>query len=307
MSRQTAARGAGALPWAPQGGFIQRGIEAGARLLRGGAPAEAAPPAPAPPAPPPERAGPGPRPCFRQAWADRLWGEGMALPGGADELLRLAALLPLSADSTLLLAGSGARAAAGVIAGARGCFVAAQEAGAAPAARPGPRSRVTAEPFDAAAPAFRARYHHHALLLEPLRAGGSPAALLEAAAAGLRPGGQMVLLDLVACGPPPGAAEARWLAAERRAAAPPHEATVPEALARAGFQVHVVEDAGRRQRDAVLAGWRALLLALRDDPARPGPAAAADLVAEAEAWLLRLRLLQDGRLRLLRWHASMIR
>jgi hypothetical protein len=46
---------------------------------------------------------------------------------------------------------------------------------------------------------------------------------------------------------------------------------------------------------------------MRGAPDRPSPAAAADLVAEAEAWLLRLRLLRDGRLRLLRWHASLAR
>jgi hypothetical protein len=37
---------------------------------------------------------------------------------------------------------------------------------------------------------------------------------------------------------------------------------------------------------------------------RPAPRAAAALVAEAEAWLLRLRLLRSGVLRLQRWHAT---
>jgi hypothetical protein len=164
-------------------------------------------------------------------------------------------------------------------------------------------SRVTAEPFDAAAPAFRAGYHHHAMLLEPLRAGTAPDAMLAACAAGLRPGGQMVLMDLVACGLSAGAVEARWLAAEGRAE-PPAEALLPAALQRAGFEIHVVEDAGRRHRDAVLAGWQALTLALHDQAGAPPAVQAADLVIEAEAWLLRLRLMQEGRLRLLRWHAS---
>ncbi|WP_198373450.1 hypothetical protein, partial [Roseomonas rosulenta] len=180
------------------------------------------------------------------------------------------------------------------------------EPGAAAPSRPPRRGRVTAEPLDAAAPAFRARFHHHALLLEPLRAGVSPDALLAAAATGLKPGGQVVLLDLVSRGLSAGAAESRWLAAEGRSE-PPAEATLPAALQRAGFEIHVVEDAGRRHRDAVLAGWQALMLALRDQAARPPAPEAADLVLEAEAWLLRLRLMQEGRLRLLRWHASMAR
>jgi len=307
MSRQSATRGPTAVTWAPQGGLLRRTLETGARMLGvGGVPT------PLPSAPPTLAAPPAANavaarvpPGFRRAWSDQLWGDGMALPGGANEVLRLAALLPLSAEITLLLAGNGARMAGGIIAKARGGFVAALEPGAASAQPPAPRGRVTTEAFDVAAPAFQARYHHHALLLEPLRGGGSPDALLRATAAGLKPGGQVVLIDLVAQGLPAGTAEARWLAAEGRSKAPPAEAAIPGALRRAGFQIHVVEDAGRRHRDAVLAGWQALILALRRQAARPAAAEAADLVAEAEAWLLRVRLLEEGRLRLLRWHASM--
>ena len=57
----------------------------------------------------------------------------------------------------------------------------------------------------------------------------------------------------------------------------------------------------------MLLGWTTVLETLRAEAARPSPQAAAALVAEAEAWLLRLRLLRDGRLRLLRWHASLVR
>jgi hypothetical protein len=308
MSRHSAGRDQAAMAWAPQGGLIRRTIETGARILGVGrglpAPAEPAPPAPAEPAM--DAPAPTPRPCYRRLWANRLWGEGMVLPGGAQEVLRLAALLPLSPETTLLLVGHGAGAAGSVVAGGRGSFVAAFEPGAAAPARPTPRARVSTQPLDPAAPAFRARYHHHALLLEPMRAGASPDALLAAAASGLRPGGQLVMLDLVARGASAGAAEARWLAAEDRSD-PPAEAALPAALNRAGFDVHVVEDAGRRHAEAAMAGWKALLLALRDQATRPGPAEAADMVAEAEAWLLRLRLLQEGRLRLLRWHASLAR
>jgi hypothetical protein len=295
------------MPWAAQSGLIRRTIDTGARLL--GVRPAAPPPVAAPPAsPPPEEpaaasAAPRLRACHRRAWADRLWGEGMVLPGGAQEVLRLAALLPLSPESTLLLAGSGAAAAGEVVAGGRGCFVAAFDAGAPADARPA-RRRVTTEPLDPATPSFRARFHHHALLLEPLRAGVSPDVLLAAIAAGLRPGGQLVLMDLVARGPPSGAAETRWLSAEGRTE-PPAEVALPAALQRAGFDIHVVEDLGRRHRDAVLSSWQALMAALSDQSARLTAAEAADLVAEAEAWLLRLRLIEEGRLRLLRWHASM--
>lgn len=302
---------AGARPWGPQApGLLRRTIVGGARLLGGAGARRAAAGAPSParPAGPPPAVAPpaaGPPPFPRQHWSDRLWGEGMALPGGAAEVLRLAALLPLAPEATLLLAGRAASASGAVVIGARGCFVAAFDPDPSTPGQPQPkRGKLTAAPFDARAPAFRPRFHHHAMLLEPMRGGGAPAGLLTATAGALRPGGQVVLVDLVARGAPAGRPEDRWLLAEGRGAPPPAEAVMTDALRDAGFQVHVVEDAGPRHRVAVLRGWRALLGALAADRDRPGAPAAAALVAEAEAWLLRLRLMQDGRLRLLRWHAS---
>lgn len=221
-------------------------------------------------------------------------------------MLRLASLLPLAPEVTLLMAGGGARAAAGVVSGARNCFVVAFEPEVSSPAPPRPPGRkVTVEPFDATAPHFRRGYHHHALLLEPFRAGGTPEGLLNAVALALRPGGQVVLVDLVARDAAGGGMDIRWLAAEGRAAIPPAEDAVLAAMERAGFAIHVVEDAGPRHRQAVIGAWRALLQALHDHGDRPAPQAAGTLVAEAEAWLLRLKLLQEGRLRLLRWHASL--
>lgn len=298
-------------PWGSEEGLIRRGMARGAALfgLRPAGPA----PAPARVAPalatvPAARAPAAPSASLvaRRGWADRLWGPGLSLPGGADEVLRLAALLPLTPEVTLLLAGGGVAAAGSLVAGARGCYVAAFEGEAAPLPPPSLR-KVTAGRLDAAAPGFRAGYHHHAMLLEPARFGAAPEALLRAAAAALKPRGQIVVLDLVARGLSAGPAETRWLAAEGRTGPPPQEAAMPAALQRAGFDLHVVEDAGRRQRQAVTESWAALVAALRDPAARPDAPGARALVAEAEAWLLRLRLLQDGRLRLLRWHATLAR
>ncbi len=48
-------------------------------------------------------------------------------------------------------------------------------------------------------------------------------------------------------------------------------------------------------------GWRILLRDLHDN--KPTPHQAVQLVAEAELWLLRRRLIRSGRLRMMRWHA----
>ncbi|MBW6398529.1 hypothetical protein KPL78_11755 [Roseomonas sp. HJA6] len=294
-------------PWGTQDSLLRRTIASGARLLRPGRAAETAATRVEPVVPPVAdsagaEASRAAAPFDRAIWSNRLWGEGMTLPGGAEEVLRLSALLPLAPEHTLLLAGLGARAAGGVVSGARGCFVAAHDL--LPPEAPGPgrgsSRRVTSAALAPEAPDFRLGYHHHALLLEPFRRGGAPEGLLRATAAALRDGGEVVLLDLVSCDDAP---ESRWLHAEARRPPPP-DAALPAALEQAGFRIHVVEDAGPRQQRAVLQGWASLLAALRSQETRPAPREAAALVLEAEAWLLRLRLLREGRLRLLRWHAT---
>lgn len=298
-------------PWDTHDSLLRRVVAKGARLLRGAQPVPAAPlGSTGPPSAPPAASGAptgAPAATFsRSIWMDRLWGDGMAIPGGAEEVLRLAALLPLAPAHTLLVAGLGAQMAGTVVSGARGCFVAAHELalpGQEPPKRRKPPKRVTAAGFAPGAPSFRPAYHQHALLLEPFRHGGAPARLLRATASALRDGGEVVLLDLVA---PEPVTEARWLTLEDRVS-PPGESIMTRAFEKAGFRVHVVEDAGARHQRAALLGWSALLEALRHEPERPSRAAAIALVAEAESWLLRLRLMRQDRLRLLRWHATMVR
>lgn len=242
--------------------------------------------------------------------ADRLWGEGFALPGGRQEVERLAALLPLSPATTLLLVGLDAGGAAEAIARGRGAWVAAHQHDPALAARMAARlrplgRRATVERWDPAAPAFRARFHHHALAIEALRPAAAAerdaAALLAALAAALKPGGQLVLLEAVADRPE--ACPARWLALEGRLTPPPSAAALEAALGAAGFVVHVTEDTGARHLAAALEAWSRLLGTLSGLGRSRLLAEAA--VAEAETWLLRQRLIASGALRLLRWHASL--
>jgi hypothetical protein len=247
----------------------------------------------------------------RAAWADRLWGLGACLPGGKEEVLRLASLLRLNPDTTLLLVGDGAAAAGAELARSRGTYVAAHDLDAERSTRAQPvmrnlKGRVTVAGWTPAAPSFRAGYHWHALLLEPARSGADPATLMRAVAAGLRQAGHLLLFELVLAD---GADDQdpmlrRWRRVDGRSALPPRESAVEAAIHAAGFELHVTEDCGARQVGAVLAAWQELVEELAAAETRPAPQAAAALVAEAEAWLLRLRLLRSGVLRLQRWHAT---
>ena len=268
----------------------------------------------APPPPPKPRAKlDPPDPEEIAALADQLWGEGFLLPGGAAEANRLANLLPLSPATTLLLIGADAGGAANAIATTRGAWVAAQQDNLLLAERMALKlrplgKRATVATWDANEPFFRHRYHHHALSLEALRrCPGSR--LLPALSAALKPGGQLVLLELVTA---PGGAEAagrsnallaRWTELEGRAAPPEPANKLEAALTAAGFTLNVREDVGARHCAAVMAGWMRRVETLRQG-SLPRGARALALVTEAERWLLRQRLMQAGSLRLLRWHCT---
>jgi cyclopropane fatty-acyl-phospholipid synthase-like methyltransferase len=247
----------------------------------------------------------------RLALAEQLWDEGYTSPGGAAELLRLAAPLGLSAASSLLLLGAEAGGPAFSLANELGAWVAAHEAVEELRARTAERlrhagtalaRRATVAAWDPAAPAFRQRYFHHAIAREAL---GDAVAepILAAIAASLKPHGQLVLVQTTAPArlDPADAAVAAWCRLEGHGASLPAEETISRMLGRLGFELRVVEDLSPRQIRLALLGWKRLVreLAAR----RPEPGHAALVVAEAELWLHRIQLLHEGRIRLLRWHA----
>jgi SAM-dependent methyltransferase len=256
----------------------------------------------------PQSAG-APWPAARIAMAEALWGEGFLLPGGPEEVMRLARPLGVSAAATLLMLGAGLGGPPVAIASKLGAWVSGFESDPAllvrarvRAARAGLGKRVAIEDWSPERPAFRAGYFHHALAIEPLR-GAPPEPVLAAMAQAVKPTGQLVLTELVADASldPIDRALLRWAALEGRGAALPSEFAITRGLGRLGFEVRVVEDVSARQASLAMSGWRAAIRALSDT--RPSRADAAVLVREAEAWLLRLRLIRTGGMRLMRWHA----
>ena len=244
--------------------------------------------------------------------ADALWGEGFVLPGGAEELRRVAAPLGLTAASQLLLLGAGGGGPALHLAGDHGVWVRAyehdpyleamtarrlQRAGASLA------KRATVALWDPANPDFPRRAADCALTLDVLRDGRTEA-VLAAVTRALRPGGRVALLELVAPEPldPADPAVAAWQRLERLDVLPPDPPAVERVLERLGFAVRATEDASARHMRAAVRGWRRLLRDLRAE--RPDAARAALLLTEAERWLCRVRLMRAGRIRMMRWVAA---
>ncbi len=249
-------------------------------------------------------------PADRLALANQLWGPGFIIPGGEIETLRLARPLGLSAASSLLMIGVGSGGPASAVARNLGAWVTGMDNDPSLlAAARGLTSRlqmgkkVTIKAWDPEHPVFTAKSHHHCLALEPLH-GAQPEPILDALARALRPGGQLVITELTAeipldLGDP---AVRRWGILEQRNPANVVAGTaVTRMLGRVGLDVRVAEDCSDRHMEHAMLGWRIMLRDLQDQKLERQ--AARQLVAEAELWLLRRRLIRDGRLRLMRWHA----
>jgi len=252
----------------------------------------------------------------RIAIADELWGDGFVFPGGDEEVLRLTVPLGLSEASTLLLLGAAAGGAARAVVTGLGAWISGHEADpalVAVAAWRLPRAgmlvarRASVVPWNPQAPVFRRRGFDHALALEALRgAPGRPvpvADLLLALAGALRPGGHLVLVDVVATGrlDPADPMVRSWAEAEGRAPNLPTEAALTAALAELRFDVRVTEDISARHMRLAVQGWKRLVRDLA--AAHPDRPRAAAVVAEAEVWMRRLKLMHAGQVRLVRWDA----
>jgi cyclopropane fatty-acyl-phospholipid synthase-like methyltransferase len=241
---------------------------------------------------------------------DRLWGAGYIIPGGEIELLRLAKPLGLSSAASLLLLGVGAGGTACSLVTALGVWVNGFEADPdlvslatdrVTSANMGKRARI--DRWNPADPSFARHYYHHALALEPIL-GQLPETVLSAISGALKPGGQLMMTELVAdvALDPNDPLVAQWARLERRdARALPTEIGITRVMGRQGYDVRIVEDLSQRFMHQGIMGWRRLVRALQE--AKPSRHQAKLIVREAEVWLVRLRLFREGRLRLVRWHA----
>ena len=282
------------------------------RLMFGRSPAPVVPVAlPDPvPAAPPARVPRGDWPIERIALAYRLWGPGFIVPGGEAEILRLVRPLGAASSSSLLLVGVGAGGPAAAITRNFGAWVTGLDndamllaAAKGVVAKAQLAKKIRIGSWDPRAPAFVPRGHHHCLALEPLH-GAQPEPILDGLAKALRPAGQLVMTELTADRPlnPNDPAVARWAALERR---DPDSLVagiaITRMLGRVGLDVRIAEDISVRHQEQAMLGWRVLLRDLQGR--KPPRQEAAQMVAEAELWLLRRRLMRAGKLRLMRWHA----
>jgi cyclopropane fatty-acyl-phospholipid synthase-like methyltransferase len=249
----------------------------------------------------------------RLAVLTALWGEGFVGPGGEEEALRLVKPLGLSGSHSLLHLGAGLGGGTRAIAKSSGAYVTGYEldatlagVAAAAATKAGLAKRAGVQPLDPRLPAFRAGYFHHALAQEALWPLADKQPVLGSMVQAIKVGGQLMVADLVrADGDQDDAAWTAWSVLER---SPPHlgtEKAIGKAMLSMGLDIRIVEDVSQRHINHALSAWMNRVTVLRRT--RPTPRQAALLVREAELWLRRCRLMQDGRIRMLRWHSIRVK
>ncbi len=245
----------------------------------------------------------------RIAVVELLWGEGFISPAGEQETLRLAKPLALSEATSLLLVGAGTGGPACCVAAQLGAWVTGFEADPDLAemamersTRSGLGRRAEIKTWDPAAPNFSRRSFHHALALEALR-GEAPGPVLVAIFRALRPGGELMMVELVADQPldPADLGVMAWSRLEGRRPTVPSQRAITAALGRLGFDVRVAEDISLRHMQQALQGWHGAMRGMRER--KPSHAMAKLLVGEAELWLRRISLMREKRIRLVRWDA----
>jgi SAM-dependent methyltransferase len=248
-------------------------------------------------------------PSARISVAEALWGEGYLFPGGEFETLNLAKPMGLSDAASLLLLGAGTGGSARSIAKAFGVWVSGFEANAHLAAvatergvRAGMGRRALVETWEPDAPKFPLHYYHHGMALEPLH-GAKPEPILAAVSLALKPGGNLVLVELVADTrlDPADPVVAAWARLDHRHAEVPSELAITRMLGRLGFDVRIVEDVSRRHLQYAIRGWSTAVRGMQ--ASKPSLRQVAVVVHEAEVWLARFKLMRAGKLRLVRWHA----
>jgi 2-polyprenyl-3-methyl-5-hydroxy-6-metoxy-1,4-benzoquinol methylase len=249
----------------------------------------------------------------RLAVLTALWGDGFIGPGGEEEALRLAKPLGLSSSHSLLHLGAGLGGGTRAIARASGAYVSGYELDPAlartattAAQKAGMGKRAAVEVLDPGQPAIRQGYFHHALAQEVLWPLPDKQAVMASMVQAVKPGGQVMLTDLVRTeDDPDDGAWSAWAVLERTS---PHlgtEKQIGRSMLALGLDIRIVEDVTQRHITQALAGWMNRVTILRR--ARPAPRQAALLVREAELWLRRCRLMQEGRMRMLRWHAIRVK
>ncbi len=241
---------------------------------------------------------------------DRLWGDGITTPGGAEYVIEFVQLLALSDAKSLLNLGAGFGGAARIMADRHGVWVSAFEASEDMAAIGKERSNMAGmgkkapvSRYDPEAPRFKKNGFNAVVALESFYTVENKERLIKAMDESLRTDGTLLFTDFVLNkdGSPNDAVK-RWRENEQiktNLVTANHLVALIEK--RPLLNLHIANDITHDYRSRVINGWLAFVETLTRDELSPF---FFDLVIrECEYWACRIDALDSGQLRVYRFEA----
>lgn len=246
----------------------------------------------------------------RFALMERLWGEGMSIPGGPAGVVEMVMPCALNPAFSVLDLGAGLGGGTRAVAKQYGVWITGMEHDAA-MAREAMRRSNEAEmarnapilPFEDGALALKQRAYHVIYARDAFFAIQAKEQLLDQVEQALKPGGQFMFTDYVLAAKEGDApAVAAWQKAEGGLPQPwPLERWKEELVARK-LRVRVTEDGSEAHQKQILAAWQVFVQGL--EPGGIAPATQALLMRETEIWVRRVAALDSGALRHYRIYAT---
>ncbi len=241
---------------------------------------------------------------------DRLWGEGINTPGGAEYIIEFVQLLALSGAKSLLNLGAGFGGAARAMAEQYGVWVSAFEnledmaaIGAERSRMAGMGKKAPVKHYNPESPKFKKGGFNAVVALESFYTVENKEGLVKAMEESLRTDGTLLFTDFVLGSDGPlNEAVSRWCENEP---IKPNLVTANHLASlikkRPLLNLHIASDVTQDYRSRVIGGWLAFVETLTRDELTPS---FLDLVIrECEYWAYRIDALDSGQLRVYRFEA----
>ena len=230
-----------------------------------------------------------------------IFGEGFTGPGGAAAAVRLVEGLGLNASSNVLEIGAGLGGTTRAIAGHSGAYVTGLEfdpdmarQACIQARRHQLAKKASVEALDPRTLSLRESRYRAVVVRHVLHRIAARRAFLLALAKSLQTGGRMVIYDVfLAPGSDP-RAYTDWFGGLPAEVFAPDVDELAAEVKSIGLEISAVQDLTERYCADLLEAWRGVPRTLA--ASRPPEVVAARIVAEAETWSRRLRLLEAGAL-----------
>ena len=246
-----------------------------------------------------------PWPDSRQTIAQLVWGEGFVAPHDAESTIEIVAAFELDSSSNMLEIGAGMGGGTRAIASQFGTYVSGWDLEPELAAEATSQAethdlelKAAVKPLDPETVEFKAQFHAGVLLRETLYRIADKKAFLTKVIDTLKPGGNLVIVDLFFADDADASEMDRWRDGERSEAYGCEIGEAKELLTKLTMDVRAATDESDAYAARILDTWRDFVRIVGDEPLPDDLVLA--MVDEAEFWARRYAAIRSGNLKLFR-------